>query len=191
MLDCFAGSDTPAEVRFADGGKQSLPIVARDLDRVSKVAVLWKAPVDLDLNAFEYAAQPGERGHVSAANPSSAEVVENEVKGGNRGHGFLSVADRPQGAGDRLEVYTFVHAAGQSSGLVPLALDYASRGDVANEPMCGKGALAEIPFRVVTRLRNGEMSRQTGLIAAAACGTRIDAAARLNTSILPPLSLRN
>lgn len=191
VLDCFAGSETPTEVRFTDGGRRSVAITTKDLERVSKVAVLWKAPVDLDLNAFEYAAQPGERGHVSAANPSSAESVEKEVQGGHRGRGFLSVTDRPQGAGDRIEVYTFVHAVGQSSGLVPLALDYASRGGVANEPMCGKGALAEIPFRVVTRLRNGEISRQTGLIASAACGARIDAAARFNTSILPPLSLRN
>jgi hypothetical protein len=34
-LDCFAGADTPVEVRMADGTTRRLPVVAKDLDRVS------------------------------------------------------------------------------------------------------------------------------------------------------------
>lgn len=190
VLDCFAGSDTPAEVRFADGGVRSVAVTANDLDRVSKVAVLWKAPVDLDLNAFEYAARAGEHGHVSAARPSSFEATQKLAQDEHRGRGFLSSADGGASAGDKIEVYTFIHAEGQESGLVALALDYASRGDVAHEPMCGTGALAEVAFRVVTRLRSGQVSRQTGIIGAAPCGARIDAGARHNASSMPALTIR-
>lgn len=189
-LDLYAGTEAPAEVRLGDGGRRSLPVSAKDLDRVSKVAVLWKAPVDLDLHAFEYAARGDEHGHVFAARPSSLEAAEKEARAEHRGRGYLSVADQGASTGDRLEVYTFVHAEEQAGGVVPLAVDYASRGAVAAEPMCGKGALAEVPFRVVVRMRNGQVSRHAGTIAAAQCGVRIESAARLNPSALPALQIR-
>lgn len=189
-LDLFAGAGVAAEVRFADGGRRSLETAAKDLERVSKVAVLWRAPVDLDLHAFEYAARDDEHGHVFAARPSSLETAEKDVRSEHRGRGYLSVADRSAAAGDRLEVYTFVHADEQSGGVVPLAVDYVSRGGMASEPMCGRAPLAEVPFRLVMRLRNGQVTRHAGTIAAAECGARIEAAARLNPSTLPALQIR-
>lgn len=189
-LDLFAGAGVAAEVKFADGGRRSLATAAKDLERVSKVAVLWRAPVDLDLHAFEYAARDNEHGHVFAARPSSLETAEKDMRAEHRGRGFLSVSDRSAPAGDRLEVYTFVHAEEQSGGVVPLAVDYVSRGGVATDPMCGKATLAEVPFRLVMRLRNGQVTRHAGTIAAAECGARIEAAARLNPSTLPALQIR-
>jgi hypothetical protein len=188
-LDCFAGADTPVEVRMADGTTRRLPVVTKDLDRVSKVAVLWKAPVELDLNAFEYAARLNEIGHVSAARPSSLDEAQRQAATGHRGRGFMSsIADTA--TGDRLAVYTFVYAAEQASGVVGLALDYKSRGDLAAEPMCGKAPLAEVPFRLVMRLRGGQVERHAGTIAAAECGARILPAARLNQATMPALAIR-
>jgi hypothetical protein len=188
-LDCFAGADTPVEIRMADGTMRRLPVVAKDLDRVSKVAVLWKAPVELDLNAFEYAARLNEIGHVSAARPSSLDEAERQAAAGHRGRGFMSSISGTAN-GDRLAVYTFVHAAEQASGVVGLALDYKSRGELAAEPMCGKAALAEVPFRLVMRLRGGQVERHAGTIAAAECGARILPAARLNQATMPALAIR-
>lgn len=188
-LDCFAGADTPVDVRMADGTTRRLPVVAKDLDRVSKVAVLWKAPVELDLNAFEYAARLNESGHVSAARPSSLAEAERQAAAGHRGRGFMS-SIAGTATGDRLAVYTFVHAAEQASGVVGLALDYKSRGELATEPMCGKAALAEVPFRLVMRPRGGQVERHAGTIAAAECGARILPAARLNQATIPALAIR-
>ena len=61
-LDCFAGTSSVVDVRFGDNTRKTIPVVARDLDKVSKIAVLWRAPVNLDLHVFEYAgvtARPG------------------------------------------------------------------------------------------------------------------------------------
>ena len=53
VVDCFAGTKDPIELEFAGGLRKSVPTVALDLDRVTKIAVVWQAPVDLDLHAFE------------------------------------------------------------------------------------------------------------------------------------------
>ena len=55
-LDCFAGAGSAVELRFADGSRKTIAVTANDLDRVSKVAVVWRAAVNLDLHVFEYGA---------------------------------------------------------------------------------------------------------------------------------------
>ena len=188
VVDCFAGTKDPIELEFAGGLRKSVPTVALDLDRVTKVAVVWQAPVDLDLHAFEYAALPGGKGHVWSGAPAAVTVLDQVPD--HRGHGFLSSVDGGQSLGDKLEVYTFFHNDEQSSGAVTLALDYATRGETATEQSCGKGNLAEIPYWVGMLKRGGQYTRENGLIAAAPCGVRISPEVRFGQSVLPVLRIK-
>ena len=81
IVDAFAGISTPVEIKFTDDTLISLPVEALGLDRLAKIAVIWRAPVELGLHAFEYAALPGDTGHISAATPSSL-VNARESNGG-------------------------------------------------------------------------------------------------------------
>ena len=195
MVDAFAGTSTPVEIKFADETVLALPIEALDLDKVSKVALLWHDQVDLDLNAFEYAALPGNAGHISTATPSSLPAAREWIEKSGRGHGFLSTpstdAVSAQPGRDRLQIYTFLHKAGQAFGLVTTSVDFATRGERAAPPYCGKEAQAEIPFRVVTWSRLGQVGQETGVIAAADCGQVLAQAARLNPAALPVIRIRN
>jgi hypothetical protein len=56
VLDCFAGDKSAVAVVFPNGERDEKPVVTRDLDQISKVAVVWRGEVNLDLHAFEYAA---------------------------------------------------------------------------------------------------------------------------------------
>lgn len=188
VLDCFAGASSPVELQVGDSARKSVPVTALDLDRVTKVAVVWQAPVNLDLHAFEYAALPGGKGHVWAGSPGSAAVAKDAND--KRGHGFLSTADGGQSLGDKVEVYTFFHDDTQTSGAVTLALDYASRGETPADAACGKGALAEIPYWVGVLKRGASFNRENGLIAAATCGSKIGADVRFNQSVLPVIRIR-
>ena len=190
IVDAFAGTTSPVEIKFADQTILSLTVEALELDKVSKIAVIWRASVNLDLHAFEYAALPGQAGHVSAAAPSSLPAAREWIEKSARGHGFLSTksADGPR---DRLEVYTFLHKDGQTSGLVTTALDHETRGEQPQPAQCGKGEHAEVAFRVVTWSRQGHVTREPGVIAAAECGRDLPQAARLNPAALPTIRIRN
>ena len=83
-LDLFAGDRRSADLLFADGTRRVIPTLAHDLDRLTKVAVTWKAPVDLDLHAWE----PGPDGaalHVAAERPSAPRAALEAVEAGGRG----------------------------------------------------------------------------------------------------------
>ena len=68
------------------------------------------------------------------ARPSSRWQAEERKRRDNRGHGFISFASDGSGAGDHVEVYTFVHEANQTAGAVTLALDYESRSRHPRDP---------------------------------------------------------
>ena len=192
-VDAFAGTTTPVEIKFADSTVLSLPVQAMDLDKVSKIAVIWRAPVNLDLQAFEYAALAGQAGHVSAATPSTLEATRTWIEKSGRGHGYLSTNSTSRGdAGrDRLAVYTFLHKDGQAFGLVMTALEHASRSERPGGATCGAGARAEVPFRTVASSRHGHVVREAGVFAAAECGRDLPQAARANTAALPTIRIRN
>lgn len=190
VLDCFAGAAAPAELRFADGTRQSVPIAARDLDAVSKIAVIWRAPVNLDLHVFEYAARYDDAGHLWAQAPSSMEQARTQVAAEKRGHGYLSSSDSEASLGDKVEVYTFLHSDEQTSGAISMALDYETRGELPAGATCGQGALAEIDFQVSMRPRGGQPTRQAGVLTRVECGQRIAREARLNQAALPGLRIR-
>ena len=190
IVDAFAGATTPVEIKFTDQTVLSLPVEALDLDKVSKIAVIWRAPVNLDMHAFEYAALPGQAGHVSAAAPSSLAAAREWIDKSARGHGFLS-SRSGDASRDRLEVYTFLHKDGQTSGLVTTALDYETRGEQPQPAHCGKGEHAEVAFRIVTWSRHGHVMREAGVIPAVECGRDLPQAARLNPATLPTIRIRN
>jgi len=189
-LDCFAGAANPAEVRFADGVTKSVPIVARDLDRVSKIAVIWRTGVNLDLHVFEYAAPFGSAGHLWQQSPSTFGAAQVQSGADGRGRGFLSAVDDDKSLGDKVEVYTFIHNDQQATGAISLALDNETRGESPSGPTCGQGALAEVDFQVAILPRNGQPTRQSGVLTRAACGTKLTQEARFNQAAMPSLRIR-
>ncbi len=192
-IDAFAERTAPVELTFADGSQRSVAVTAKDLDAVTKIALIWRAPVNLDLHAFEYAAVRGEPGHVWAGAPSSLEAARAETEPQRRGRGFLSTRADDANAGpdgDRLEVYTLVHVAGQAPGTIALAVDYETRGELPVGATCGTGAMAEVPFSIVQLSASGQVSRQTGQFAAVACGTPLTADARYLQAALPIIKIR-
>ncbi len=190
MLDCFAGATSELTVTFADGASERRPVVAGDLDRLSKVAVIWNAPVNLDLHAFEYSAAFGRAGHVWERAASTPVAAREIMLGGRRGRGYLSTIDDGRSIGDKLEVYTFLHHDEQSSGVVAMGLDYATRGEMPAGMTCGSGTFAEVRYQVVTLGRRGQIARENGILSAAPCGARIGAQVRFDPLLLPALRMQ-
>lgn len=189
-VDCFAGATSTVDLTFADGTQFSLPITANDLDKVAKVAVIWRSPVNLDLHAFEYAARTGQPGHVWPGAASSLEASRERLQKTNRSAGYVSSHSRGDGARDKVEVYTHVHKDGQVLGAISLALDFETRGTRPSGATCVGGAQAEVAFRVVTLSRHGHVGHESGLIAAAPCDGTLSDAARFHQAVLPVLKLR-
>ncbi len=175
-LDLFAGA-APAIATFDDGVRQSFATRALDLDRIDKVAIIWSAPVDLDLHALEYGAQPGAVGHVWSAVPATATVARELTDASGRGRGFLSLADKGESSGDKVEVYTFFRTNGPMQGPVHVMVDYATRGARPAGTTCGDGPHARVVFESVTFSR-GDVARRHGEIAPRPCGQLLDAASR-------------
>jgi len=190
-LDCFAGETTPVELKLQDGEQHTLAIATRDLGRVSKVAVVWKAPVNLDLHVFEYAADVAQKGHLWAKSSSTLEAARADIAADGRGHGFLSSLSDAAGAGDKLEVYTFLHQNEKADGIVTFALDHETRGGKPKEATCGHGALAEIAFSITTLSRNGRFVRENGIMASADCGGTLAEEARYQALPAPVLKVSN
>lgn len=190
ILDAFAGDAEPLLLEFNDGRRDSVPVTVKDLDRVSKMAVIWSSPVDLDLHAFEYAALPGGKGHIWSGAAGSLDDALRAIGADKRGHGFLSASADARANGDRVEVYSFMHADEQASGSVGLALDYATRGETPDGDTCGTGRLAEIPYALVVRPRGGPARRESGIIAAAACGGTLGPEVRYRQAALPVLKIK-
>lgn len=190
VLDLFRGRDGSVAIDFKDQTRLPVDIVANDLDKVSKVAVLWRSPVNLDLHAFEYASIDGKTGHVWAGQPESAETALALAKSEGRGHGFLSFQSDASGGGDKLEVYTFWHVPGQDSGIVTLAVDNATRGSNPAGESCGTGALASVDMRVWRMLRGGTAESEDRILASVPCGRSLPLDVRYNPDSMPSLKAR-
>jgi hypothetical protein len=190
-FDLFLGKDAPLEAVFADKTRARIAVQGLDFDRISKIAIVWRAPVNLDLHALEYTARHGGAGHVWAKSPSSADAALEQSRKTARGRGFLSAAADGTAEGDKVEVYTFWHADGQESGAVSLMVDYETRGEVPLAEACGSGSLASIEFRVL-RLARGAAAAVTEqrALAAAPCGKPLPAEARFNPDSMPHLMIR-
>lgn len=189
VLDLFQGVDVPLSLQFKNGDSRPLAIGATDIDRVSKVAVIWGKPVNLDLHVHEYAAAPGAAGHIWSRAPSSAEAARDESARTQRGRGFLSFASNGTEPGHQVEVYTLWHHPEQAGGVVSTSLDYETRGATGAGETCGEGALAQIPFETVALTPRQPVVRERGLIGAARCGDSLIEKARYLDEAISDLSL--
>ena len=190
VFDCFLGDKPPLIIAFDDGSSVSTPLRTVDLDRITKIAVVWRGKVNLDLHAYEYAAGPSDAGHIWSGAPSSRWDVEDRRGRDKRGHGFLSFASNGSDEGDQLEVYTFVHEPSQKAGAVTLALDYESPAVSSKQPdaWC-TGLYVDLEYKVFVWHPNGHVSRSRGSFAPQDCYQASDQAVRYISRVLPDLVL--
>ena len=191
IVDLFLGADIETVVITADGGKWPVKPLSSDLGGVTKIAVLWQAAVNLDLHAFEYAAAPGEPGHIWSGNPRDSAAAAALLARDGRGHGFMSSSDEGQHEGTKAEVFTFWRSKTQDRGTVAMALDYETRGSKAQGETCGSGKNSEIAIEVVVLEPSAEIAKQSGLIPAIPCGTAIPAASRYRSGQVPDIRIRH
>ncbi len=191
VIDCFAGDAVPVQISFQDGFRLSKKVVSRDLKKVSKVAVIWSAEVNLDLHALEFGSLLGGKGHVWSGASSDQRAAKAGARKSNAGKGFMSTLEQRDAQGARLEVYTFWHGRRNRSGVVKMIADYQSRGSIPRGEFCGSGRLAEVPFETVVMVRNRVESRVRGGFAAAPCNVPLAEAARYNSKTIPDLLVRN
>ncbi len=115
------------EVAFPDGAAVSGQAPVHDLDGVTRVAVTWTAPIDIDLHAHEFGAHDQDDGHVWAGHSRDYRTARRQ------GGGYLTAlgpaGDAP---GARTEIYSLPMNARTPDGMVDLAL-------VATRPgaLCG------------------------------------------------------
>jgi hypothetical protein len=185
--DLFLGTDVETNVSFSDGNKQHIQLVAVDLDKVTKVGIVWDAPVNLALHAFEYAAAPGEAGDVWRGAPRDATTVAALITQDGRGHGFMSSVDASKAAGPKAEVFTFEKSNGQSRGAIAMGLDYETRGTEPGGEACGNGRYAQVAIQVIIRDPSGVIRRQNGLISSVPCGKALGPDARYQTGVVPDI----
>lgn len=174
-----------ARVIASDGGAApvTLSFNWREAELTLRVAVAWTAPVNLDLHAFEYAAQFGADGHVWQEHPSGFRRVRRS------GGGYLKNYPATMAGGQSIEVYTFWANSRARRGVARIALDHASRGDVADGDFCEGGALAS-PDYVVVRSERGKLtSTARGRFEAAQCGQALGQEARYASGALRDLRI--
>ncbi len=194
-LDLLGTGPPEVVLKFADGTVQRLPVPAAELaaDRIqtTKVAVFWRQPIELGLHALENTTSLGAAaGHVWTGAPSSYADADAARKADGRGHGFLSApAPAPNGS-VRVLVYTLLHAEKQSSGVVPMRLEYVTRGEQPAGEMCGSGRLAQVPYDVVIQRSDGSIQRESNIIPAARCGETLSLSQRLIEGAVPDIRLR-
>lgn len=188
--DCFAGQTDDLLITFVDGSQEKRPIVANDLDKLSKIAVIWNTPINLDLHAFEYSAGFGKSGHVWEQAASTLVSAREISLGGRRGRGYLSTNDDGRGLGDKLEVYTFFHHDEQTSGVIAMGLDYETRGGIPAGMTCGSGVFAEVRYQVVLLGRRGQATRENGVLSAVPCGATIASQVRFDPLLLPSIRVQ-
>ncbi len=189
VLDLFEGA-APLALKLPDGATTPVDLSGVDFKGVSKVAVLWSTPVNLDLHAQEYLASRGSPGHVWANSPGSLDQSQAAARDGNKARGFIGMSDDGQGEGTHAEVYSFLHNPNQRNGSVTLIIDYETRGDVPSGRYCGDGDLARIEVQVVRLRPGGRVEKETVRFGAVPCGQKVPEATRFNRDLLGDLVAR-
>lgn len=141
-----------AVLSFWDGKKFQLDLPFKGIDRVSRVALAWDAPVELGLNALELGAPVDSRGHVRPGAPRSFDEVRKD------GGGWLAMWLPVAGVGQSVQVYSWYHRDGEAPGVVRLLVDFVSRDRDRRPSACGSGADAAPQF-VVLRSNAGRPER--------------------------------
>jgi hypothetical protein len=138
QLDCFLG-DREVDLTFMNNWRTTNHFCSTVDNALTKVAIVWRDRVDLDLHAFEYAAAPGSDYDRSARNPSSYQMAQSEYLLSGRSHGFMSTASDGQELGHNVEVYTLPHHPAEPRGLITMAVGLGSRKSAAGGESCSSG----------------------------------------------------
>lgn len=190
LIDAFLPRELSVKVSVDGKAAETIALAFEGDQPVTKVAVVWRAPVNLDLHALEYTARRGETGHLWANAPSTAEAAARRTTDTGRGRGFLTMLDRPADGGDRAEIYTFIHPEGRQSGAVALSLDFESRATAGPDAYCGDAADASVTFTVHVNGPGRPDMTEKALIPALACGPRPQDETRFLRYAVPDLRLR-
>lgn len=192
VLDCFAGDSSDIGIVFADGSQERRRVATSDLDRVSKVAIIWNSPVNLDLHAFEYSAAPDSPDHVWVGAPLTEQDARRKITATSKGHGYLSSLSDGSEPGAKLEVYTFFHAKGAQRGVISMALDYESRARSQPSPdTCGTGLYAELEYEAILLERQKAPVRLFRKFASLNCTAKLSGLDRLNHKAVPEIVIKN
>ena len=143
---------TRAVLWFRDGREIGFDIPFVGMRNLTRVALVWDAPVVLDLHAFEFGAETGSEGHVHPGNRRSFDEIR------RRGGGFLTTYSAIGGIGQNMQVYSFWRRRAGASGVIDLAIDFATRSAERRPDTCGGGPYSAPAF-VVLRSHDGEMER--------------------------------
>lgn len=171
--------------RFDDGAIATAPLNfdLRSVEQTYRVAIAWTAPVNLDLHAFEYTAGFGADGHVWEQNPREFRDVRRP------GGGFHSTFPAAVIDGQSIEVYTFWANRRTQPGFMRIAVDHASRGEIARGEFCGQGPLANPGYTVLRAERGAITDRSFSGFAPASCGQSIGVDVRYSNSALADLKI--
>lgn len=164
-----------AKLRFADGEEIDFNIPFIDTEKLDRIALVWEMPVKLELNAFEFGADPGGSGHVRSENPRSHRDVRRQ------GGGYLLEYPSVNGVGQNVDIYSYWHRNGGRAGVVKLKLGIEGPKGAAASEICGDGALASPDFTVV-RSAAGRLERSRFLRLAPLDCTTVAGAANLYIS---------
>ncbi len=115
-------SNATVEVQFSDGARKDETIQVRNMDKVTRVAVMWSADIDFDLHAREFGAQSGTLGHIWSGRTGDYSAAR------RAGGGYLTLLGPQSGIGAKAEVYTIIQSSRTQSGLVDLSLELAGFG---------------------------------------------------------------
>ncbi len=190
VLDLFSGVTAKLSLAFDGEPAKSIAIPALEMANLTKVAIVWDAPVNLDLHVNEYAARPGSDGHVWAGNNRTYGQVASLVAVNKRAHGWISRIGNANDKGTKAEVFTLIRWPGQKFGAISLALDFQSRGSELSPPYCGDAPMAMVRFKVFRLDGTAPLTVRRGLIPAGKCGTRLDNAARYLWSAVNDIRIR-
>ena len=138
QLDCFQG-DREVDLTFKDNWHSMNRPCAAVEGALTKVAIVWRDHVDLDLHALEYAAPPGSDYDRSARNRGSYSAAKLDYFRDGRSHGFMSTVSDGQQLGHNVEVYTLMRHPAEARGLIAMAVGLGSRNSVAGQEPCSNG----------------------------------------------------
>lgn len=138
QLDCFQG-DREVYLTFMNNWRTTNRFCSAVEVTLTKVAIVWRDRVDLDLHALEYAAPLGSDYDRAARNPGSYRAAQSDYLYSGRSHGFMSTVSDGQQLGHNVEVYTLVRHPAESRGLIAMAVGLGSRNKAVGGELCRTG----------------------------------------------------
>jgi hypothetical protein len=190
QLDCFLG-DLDIEVIFADNWRVTGRSCSTVEQGLTKVAIVWKDRIDLDLFASEYSpSTPGSEFRLSAQNPGSYETARLEYSRFGRSYGYMSTVSDGQQLGHNVEVYTLLRYPTEPRGLISMAIGLGSQRSAAGRESCGDDHRAPIRVDVDVYVleRGTELRRFEREFATQLCNGRSSGIA---TNLIPNIRLGN